>query len=589
MRLRPGIALAVALSVLLVTAQAFAWHEAHLVGDEAHVHVDPTGLANVEHILKWRVVHGPLRSIDLVGVEPSAALDPTGSVRTEDGRDLSTVVVRGEDSVVHVVVDSTQGLARGVVTFDVRWQIDLVATHAIVADGAGWRLSWSLPAAINGFDLPRMILDLPAAPEPPRSLGGDLSAPEQGGGETDTLRREGERDILDIVRPYAAHGESVAGTIRLDPRALPEIQDPSLRPVVAPVTSAEPRRWQGVAYFAALGVLAGAFAFFASRRERAFAAACAVSPRSIAGLVPLSAVLRAAAAGVTLAAGVAVQGSGQPIAGSLLIAACVLCSALRGVRGGPAPRGPGRWFPIRPEDAFRVSRGGVLRRIPWRTGLGIASLVGAAWASARLGPQGPWMVVIDCAPLVALLATGRKLQRPTVDLEIAGRLLRRPFSRLKGLRNLRVVPWGRVGLDGKIDELRIRILPQLPVPGVVGIEMGHAWSRTPVGWAPAPEVMIRVLEGSAAAAKIGQALPDAVQEVGRRALERALRLVPAVPTDSACMALVRQVAEILTDRRVTSGMARQPCVERRKPRLAPTATTARRGQDWGTSIGDATC
>src|SRR5271170_1588664 len=104
MRLRQGIALAVAVSVLLVTAKAFASHEAHLAGDEARVRVDARGLANVEHILKWRVVHGSLKSIDLAGVDPSAVLDPTGSVRAEDGRDLPTVVVRGEDSVVHVVV-----------------------------------------------------------------------------------------------------------------------------------------------------------------------------------------------------------------------------------------------------------------------------------------------------------------------------------------------------------------------------------------------------------------------------------------------------------------------------------------------------
>lgn len=594
MSLRPGISLAIAVSLLPVSARASAWHEAHLAGDEAHVRVDTRGMATVEHIIKWRIVHGPLKSIDLVGVDLGAVLDPTASVRTDDGRDLAAVVVRGEDSVVHVVVDSTHGVSRGVVTFDVRWQLDLVAAHAIVPDGASWRLSWSLPVAVNGFDLPRIVLDLPAAPEPPRSLGADLSAPEQGGGETDTLRREGDRDILEIIRPYAAHGESLAGAIHMDPRALPEVQDPSLRPVVAPSISAEPRRWESGAYFAALGVLGAAFALLAARRERAFAAACAVEPRSILGLIPLSGVLRAAAAGLALAVGVGAQGAGQPIWGGLFIAACVLCSAVRGVRGGPVPRGPGRWFPVRPEDAFRLSRTRWFRRVPWRSTLGALSLIGAAWASARLGPQGPWMVVIDCAPLVALLATGRRLQRPSVDLEIAGKLLHRPFSRLKETRSLRAVPWGRVGLDGKIDELRIRVLPQAPIPGVVGIEMGHAWSRTPVGWAPAPEVMVRVLEGSAASAKIGQSMPEARQGPGRRAQERVLRLIPEAPTDSACLRLVRRAVEILTDRRVGSNAARQVGTERRKPTIAPStmappAAAPRQEQDWGTSIADATC
>src|SRR5580658_2458355 len=298
MHLRQGISLAVGGSALLVTVQAYAWREAHLVGDEARVHVDAHGLASIEHILKWRVVHGPLESVDLAGVDVGAVLDPAAFVRTEDGHDLTAHVVRGDDSVVRVVLDSPRALARGVATFDVRWQIDLVATHAIVPDGESWRLSWSLPVAVNGFDLPRILLDLPAAPEPPRSLGGDLSAPEQGGGETDTLRRDGERDILEIIRPYAAHGESLAGAIHLDPRALSEVHDPSLRPVVPPSISAEPRRWQSGVYFAALGILGAGFALLAARRERAFATACAVEPRLIRGLIPLPGVLRAAAAGL---------------------------------------------------------------------------------------------------------------------------------------------------------------------------------------------------------------------------------------------------------------------------------------------------
>src|SRR5271154_2255754 len=248
MGLRLGISVAAGAMALLATAQAYAWREAHIVGDEERVHVDSRGIASIEHLLKWRVVHGPLESIDLAGVDVGAVIDPATSVQTDDGRELTAHALRGDDSVVHVVLDSPRALARGVATFDVRWQIDLVATHAIVPDGSSWRLSWSLPVAVNGFDLPRVVLDLPAAPEPPRSLGGDLSAPEQGGGETDTLRRDGDRDILEIIRPYAAHGESLTGAIHIDPRALPEVNDPTLRPVPSRPTSIEPRRWQSAAW-----------------------------------------------------------------------------------------------------------------------------------------------------------------------------------------------------------------------------------------------------------------------------------------------------------------------------------------------------
>src|ERR1700722_13190092 len=125
MCLRRGISLAVGVSALLVTVHAYAWHEAHIVGDEERVHVDSRGIASIEHLLKWRVVHGPLESIDLAGVDVGAVVDPAASVQTDDGRDLTAHPVRGDDSVVHIVLDSPRALARGVATFDVRWQLDL--------------------------------------------------------------------------------------------------------------------------------------------------------------------------------------------------------------------------------------------------------------------------------------------------------------------------------------------------------------------------------------------------------------------------------------------------------------------------------
>jgi len=586
MGLRLGISVAAGAMALLATAQAYAWREAHIVGDEERVHVDSRGIASIEHLLKWRVVHGPLESIDLAGVDVGAVIDPATSVQTDDGRELTAHALRGDDSVVHVVLDSPRALSRGVATFDVRWQIDLVATHAIVPDGSSWRLSWSLPVAVNGFDLPRVVLDLPAAPEPPRSLGGDLSAPEQGGGETDTLRRDGDRDILEIIRPYAAHGESLTGAIHIDPRALPEVNDPTLRPVPSRPTSIEPRRWQSAAWLG-VGALGVVFGLLVAGRGGAFAAACTAERASVRGLVPLSNAVRGVLAGLTLAIGMSFQILDQPIAGGFFVAACVLCSALGGAVATPIARGPGRWFPVRPEHAFRPSRPASLRSVPWRRGVVALAILGTACAARRFGPQGPWLVVMDCAPLVALFATGRSSQLASVDLGVAGRLLRKPFVRLKATRGLRVVAWGRVGLDGAIDELRIRVLPQLAVPGVVGIEMGHAWNRTPVGWAPAPEVMVRVLDGSAAAARIGQALPDTRPLPGRRAQERVLRLIPKMPTDSACEALVRRAADILTDRRVGSGFHWDEGAERRSPLRAPVRHEPR--HDCGPSVLDATC
>jgi hypothetical protein len=590
MYVRPWIGLAIALTALLGTTPAQAtWHEAHQAGDEGHIRVDSRGMATVEHLLKWRVVHGPLASVDLNDVDPHAVLEPTAAVRTEDGRDLTAHVVRGDDSVVRVLLDSPKALTHGIATIDVKWQVDLVATRAIVADGPRWRLSWSMPAALSGFDLPRMTVDLPAAPEAPRSVGIDPDSPDEGAGETVTLRREGERDLLEIVRPYAAHGESIAGAVRFDPRALPDVVDPILRPSRATIPSPEEPPWRQSLKLGLLGVVAVAFGLLVASRDRAFVAACAIEKSSAVGLVPLARVPRAVLGGLALGGAMGLQVIGQEVAGGLLVAIAILCAALRAPELRPVARGPGRWFPLRPQDAFGRNRGGSSRaNVPWWATMGAVAVVAViAWAASRLSLEAPWLVWMDSAPIVPLLLTGRRSQHPVVDLETAGQLLRRAFVSLKATAGLRVVPWARVGLSGSIDELRIRALPEMAVPGVIGIEMGHAWSRTPVGWASAPEVLIRVLDGSAAAAKLVKAMPDARPLHGRRAQERVVRLAPPMPTRAACLALVRRAATLLTDRRVASDAPRNASPERRKDFPAPPAR--RKSQAPRPSAADATC
>ena len=77
------------------------------------------------------------------------------------------------------------------------------------------------------------------------------------------------------------------------------------------------------------------------------------------------------------------------------------------------------------------------------------------------------------------------------------------------------------------------------MPGVVGIEIGRAWSTTPAGWAATPEVLVRVLEGSSAAAKLAQVLPRARSLPGRRGDERVVRLRPRAGTRASTFALTR--------------------------------------------------
>jgi hypothetical protein len=129
------------------------------------------------------------------------------------------------------------------------------------------------------------------------------------------------------------------------------------------------------------------------------------------------------------------------------------------------------------------------------------------------------------------------------------------FDRLRAVPGLRVAPWARIvspasaGQLAGPDELRLLVLPRVVMPGVVGVEVGRAWSATPAGWAGTPEVLVRVLEGSSAAAKLAQVLPRARSTPGRRTDERVVRLRPRRGTRAGTVALTQGLAEALTDRR----------------------------------------
>ncbi len=551
-----------ALCALVVSQPARAWQEAHQTGDDVEIRVDPDGVASVRNVLRWHVVRGPLRSIDLENVDPSAILEPNVTVSTEEGRSLSARLVRRSETAVRLEVDDPRSFMRGTFTFDVRWRVDWVRSRALVRDGVAWRLSWSSPLAATGFDTARATLDLPAAPEAPLVILADTGAVDDSA--ISMLRREPARDVLELVRPHVARGESVAWTVRIDPRALPDVVDPRLRPASEVRVAAEPDRVRGVAIAGALVAFALAYALLVGHKARAFAAACAERGVRSRALVPLPDRMRAVLAGTGLAAGVGLQAFGQPTLGSALVAAAVLVAALRGPKATLSARGPGRWLVLRPSDAFAVTsaRGHWLdasagggRLTVW---LACALLVGLAVAFRRIDAEAPWLVAIDSAALAPLLFTGRVCDLPPDGARSAAPWLAWLFRRLRAVESLRVAPWARVVLGGSaIDELRLLVLPRAAMPGLVGVEVGQAWSATPAGWAATPEVLVRVLEESSAAVKLAQVLPRVRALPGRRTDERVVRLTPRAGTRACTVALMRALAEALADRRVV--FPSQPC------------------------------
>jgi hypothetical protein len=576
MPVRGALAVAVALVALLVSGRAFAWQEAHQIGDDVRVQVDPSGAAQVEHQIRWHVVRGPLKSIDLVGVDPGVTLEPDVPIAAEDGRSLLAHAVRRDERTVRVTIDEPRALMRGNFTFDVRWRVDLVALRALARDGATWRLALQAPVATDGFDAARTVLDFPAAPDAPQPIVPDTGAVDDGA--VATLRREPGRDVLELVRPHVARGEAPVWTVRVDPRALAQVVDSRLRRAAESRAPAEPDRVREASLAVGLGALALLFGLLVLRKARTFAASCAARGATDRGLVPLPAGARAALAGVALAAAVALELAGHATWGAVCVAVATLSAAVRAPAGRAPVRGPGRWLALRPEDAFAAPPS------TWTAdALAAVVLVGVVAAAGlalhRFDATAPWLVALDAVAVVPLLVTGRASQLPPHGAKSAASWLARAFRTLRAVKELRVSPWARVPLESETaDELRLLVLPRAAMPGVLGIEMGLAWSATPVGWAASPELLARVLEGSAAAAKLAKELPAVRAVTGRRPDERVLRLMPRAPTRGAAVALAKELAGALTDRRVTvgpwKGTERRVPLEKPAEREAKTARAA---------------
>ncbi|HEY4014790.1 MAG TPA: hypothetical protein VGM06_15710 [Polyangiaceae bacterium] len=579
MPVRRAVALLAALAATLVPCVARAWQEAHEVADEARVVIDAHGVAAEEHVLRWHIVHGPIPWVDLAGVDPRAVVDPHADATAEDGKAWEAHASRRDDGTVRIAFDEPHGPLRGRITFGVRWTLDLVAAGRLTRDGAVVRLDWSALAAADGIDNARVVFDVPAAPEAPRPIVATSGLVDDTAAAV--LTRGADRDALALVRPHVPRGEAPAWTLRIDPRSFPSVLDPRARARGVPVSAREPDRVGTTLWALALSALGFAFGWLVRHKSRGFAEDCVARGARAHALVPLSDVARAWLAGTGLAGGVALEALGDTVAAAACVAAAVLCAALRAPSVTPAVRGPARWQPLDAKASVEVRSSGRALDVGSARGRAVAlglsaGVVLAALAAPHFDTGGAWWVLLDALALVPIFTTGLASQLPPDGMRASASWLSAVLRRLRPFRDLEAAPWGRLASDGAAaDELRLMAMPREPMPGLVGLEVGVAWCRAPASWAASPEVLARVLDGSPAAAKLACDLPGVRAMLGRRTDERVVRLAPRSPTAADTAALVRALADALTDRRVAAPEGRAP-VARAVPDRRRRAEPARR-------------
>jgi hypothetical protein len=549
-----------------VPVQAFGYYEeAHVIGDEVKVTVDTAGSARVEHEVTWHVIAGQFHALDLPGVDAPVQPEPEATLTGEDGRIVEAVLGARDDHDLRVAFSDPKGIHHGQYKIRLAYRVDLVATHAMVRDGAMWRLTWQGPTWPEGYDGARVMFELPPALDEPRCAGPDDGAAE---GTLCTLRRDPAKDELELVKPHVARREVVAWSVRVAPRAFPGIHDATLRPPPLPSIEPQRRTLPRLLFFAGLLAIAMVYGSAVRRKALRFDEACRAYGARARGLAPGPLWLRATLGGAGLAAGVLAEAMRAPTWGGVCVALAMAMACLRPPRARTPVRGPGRWLALRPGDAFAPrASSDLFDPLSWRGGaaaiLALSLLAGLGFLLRPLSAEAPYFAALDALAWLPLVATGRRSQLPH-DGRSGGPWLKRIFARLSKERALRVAPFARVPV-GRVepDEVRILALPRAGMPGLVGIEVGLAWRSSATSYVASPAVIVRVHESTAASARMTALAPFARPVPGRKPEERAYRLVPRFPTRNGTLALVRRLGKELVDRRLTAQSWEQE--ERRLP------------------------
>lgn len=580
-------ALAFFAALLLAWARpAFAWVDVTLEGDEVRVSVQPDGTARVEHRITLKIAGGPLRSLDLRGVDRDAVPETDGYIvplREAAQNSLASAVPLALElmppgnkpeadgspalSTLKIRFQNERGIGRGAYVILLRYGTNLASR--ISADGAMARVQWKGPVWPDGLASVRTTFELPAAPTEPRA--DDLRAPTPGEardqGPQDrplilsTLRRGLKTDALELLRPYVPKGEAPQWSLHADLRAFTFTTPAPRRPEVktgAAALLAEPAlRTLWILGAIGLFLLFTVLVALKSAEVARDAKAAGTSPHP---LVPLPAFARALLAGLALVAGLWVElfARKATIGALLVLAASLLAAHLPPPwKRGARLRGPGRWLPVAEALAFKDPprpRGGYLDAST-RPGKVVMTLVLLALAAGvvalhEISPYQASLVAFDVTALLAVFGTGLRSGLPPDPGQAPARFLRDVARRLR--KNL---PREELRLVGRIrvpegasepDELRLVISPKASIQGFAAIEIGVVYVPGIGGPIGLPEALLRFGEGSACEQAIGEHAQLGRAARGRKARERVLAFSPRLPTVRMTAALAARLVGLVS-------------------------------------------
>jgi hypothetical protein len=238
----------------------------------------------------------------------------------------------------------------------------------------------------------------------------------------------------------------------------------------------------------------------------------------------------------------------------VLAAACLVSALALGThlppRVSPPLRGPGEWVDIAadalPEDVgvrkFYERMLDVATPVGFATfAVGLCGFVAAAVLTLKVSPYYGVAIGLCSSTLFPVFCTGRPSELPASLAVLPSDLIDWLLDELGKDQGLVLGVIGRVPRGTTTpDELRLRVMPKKPLPGLRSIEIGMDLHQGPLGAFPLPFVIVRTLDGSSAA----DALPKGVYVTrGRGVDERVAVLRPKVPTERLVARLVRTLTQ----------------------------------------------
>jgi hypothetical protein len=330
-------------------------------------------------------------------------------------------------------------------------------------------------------------------------------------------------------------------------QAAPATRTPAL---VAPSS----RSWKLPAVL--LGFAFAALVFAKERGVSKLSAAVGARSRALVP-VPGRALVAGASFGAALFLGAELE---EPtLAGGALLLALAF-AALRSPSFGRELRGPGRWLPLRDEDAFTPkhaahpaswldagSRRGLLA-----FALILALAVTLAWRELPRSAYRALLELLLVSGALPIFFTGAASDFVRDRVGPSQKFLRRLAAGLRPNAAFgKVVAWARMPEgQSEPDELRLLSLPKRALSGLVALEAGVEIERGLGGRVLLPFVIVRAKEGSPAHAVL---LSGVSWSRGRKPEERVAILRPRLPTLALTLRLLERLCTLLSEAKADQG------------------------------------